>query len=522
MRKAFIAAAALAGACLVALSAGDAGAAGASDRAPRANGVGAPIAWGVCDPPGEGLQCAPIRVPLDWDHPNGRTIRLALIRHLASKPEQRIGTMFMNPGGPAESGVGVLGGDPEGFDAFGGGRFDVVSWDPRGTNASTRVRCFRDQRSQERFLAGREGIPITNAASERFARQTAALERRCGEVSGWLLPHISTADTVRDLDHLRALMGEEKLNYLGLSYGTLIGQTYANMFPDRIRAMVLMGNIDAPKATKGAEAREANEADSADQVFDQFLSLCDKAGPERCALAGGRHTAAERVNRLFARTRRKAIPAPGVRPPLLSPVELSFGDLLLSQFEPMRKPRTWPDNAANLEAAMRGDGSTLQSGASGFSTPAGWAGSTTSAAISCADAPAHRKLRAWPSVIKRLVRVGRLEGRAEGWWRWATCAASPVRGEDNYRGPWNAATPNPILLINSRYDPNTGYANAVRAEQYLGNAVLLTHEGYGHLSFQDPSSCVDRAMVDYVTELITPPRGTVCQSDQQPFDPDFR
>ena len=87
-----LAAAALAGACLVALSAGDAGAAGASDRAPRANGVGAPIAWGVCDPPGEDLQCARIRVPLDWDRPNGRTIRLALIRHLASKPEQRIGT----------------------------------------------------------------------------------------------------------------------------------------------------------------------------------------------------------------------------------------------------------------------------------------------------------------------------------------------------------------------------------------------------------------------------------------------
>jgi pimeloyl-ACP methyl ester carboxylesterase len=513
-----IAAAALAATCLVALSAG---AAGAPARVPRANGVGAPIAWGVCDPPGPDLQCATIRVPLDWDRPNGRTIRLALIRHLASRPEERIGTLFMNPGGPAESGVGILGGDPEGFDAFGGGRFDVVSWDPRGTNASTRVRCFRDQGSQERFLAGRV-VPTTKAASERFARKTAALERRCGEISGWLLPHISTADTARDLDHLRVLLGEEKLNYLGLSYGTLIGQTYANLFPDRVRAMVLMGLIDAPKAVRGAEARSANESDSADEVFDQFLTLCDQAGPERCALAGGRHTAAERVNRLIARTRREPIPAPAVLPPLLSPIELSYGDLLVSQFQPMRSPRTWPDNAANLLSAMRGDGSALQSGASGFNTPAGWAGATTSAAISCADAPARRKLRAWPSVIKRLVRVGRLEGRAEGWWRWATCAASPVLGEDNYRGPWDAATPNPILLINSRYDPNTGYANAVRAEQYLGNAVLLTHQGYGHLSFQNPSACVDQAMVDYVTELITPPRGTVCQSDQQPFDPDFR
>ena len=182
VRKVFFAAAALAGASLVALSAGDAGAAGAPDRAPRANGVGAPIAWGVCDPPGEDLQCARIRVPLDWDRPNGRTIRLALIRHLASKPEQRIGTLFMNPGGPAESGVGVLGGDPEGFDEFGDGRFDVVSWDPRGTNASTRVRCFRDQRSQERFLAGREGsrspTPPRNVLLARPPRWSGAAARR--------------------------------------------------------------------------------------------------------------------------------------------------------------------------------------------------------------------------------------------------------------------------------------------------------------------------------------------------------
>ena len=110
----------------------------------------------------------------------------------------------------------------------------------------------------------------------------------------------------------------------------------------------------------------------------------------------------------------------------------------------------------------------------------------------------------------------------QGWWRWAPCASWPVRGEDNYRGPWGASTPNPILLINQRYDPNTGYAKAVRAEQYLGNAVLLTHEGYGHLSFQNPSACIDQAAVACLTELITPPAGMVCQSDQQPFDPDVR
>ena len=356
----------------------------------------------------------------------------------------------------------------------------------------------------------------------RFRRKTAAWARRCGRVSGRLLPHISTADTARDLDHLRVLLGEEKLTYVGLSYGTYLGQTYANMFPDRVRAMLLDGVVDAIEHSKSAEARMAANVVPSDAVFDRFLSLCDSAGPERCALTGGGQTAAERVEQLLAQVQRAPIPAPGARPPLSSRQELSYVDLLLSQFQPMRAPRTWPVNAADLAAALRGDGSALLSGASGFVTPAGWAGIATSTAIQCADGPADQGSRAWPQVIGRLEQISRLQGRIQGWWEWAPCASWPVRAQDNYRGPWNARTPNPILLINQRYDPNTGYANAVRAEQYLGNAVLLTQEGYGHLYFQDPSVCVSNAIVDYLVNLITPPRGTVCQSDHQPFDPGFR
>jgi len=104
-----------------------------------------------------------------------------------------------------------------------------------------------------------------------------------------------------------------------------------------------------------------------------------------------------------------------------------------------------------------------------------------------------------------------------GWWLWAPCASWPVRGEDEYRGPWTATTPNPILLIGTRYDPNTPYANAVKVDNLLGNSVLLTHEGYGHLSYQDPSACVEQARAPYLVDLITPPPGTICQADQQPF-----
>jgi pimeloyl-ACP methyl ester carboxylesterase len=481
---------------------------------------GDPIAWGPCKPSGPRLQCARVRVPLDWDDSNGRTIHLAVIRHLASKPKQRIGSLFINPGGPGDTGIGLVSGDPDGVDSFGDGRFNAVSWDPRGTHASTRVRCFHNDRSEARFWAG-ASIPTTRAAAKRTVHRARALARRCGRVSGWLLPHISTADTARDMDYLRRLVGERKLTYVGLSYGTYLGQTYANMFPDRVRAMLLDGVVSATAYSKGAESREANFSGAADAVFQRFLSLCESAGPKRCALAGGRHTASGRATRLFARVKRRPIPAPGANGTQLSPHELNYGDLLLTQFEPMRAPRTWPQDAANLRAALGGDGTALKNSASGFLTPAGWGGATTSAAIQCADAPANRRARAWPQVWKRLKRVGRLQGRVHFAWEWAPCASWPVRSEDPYRGPWNASTANPILLANQRYDPNTGYANAVLTEDLLGNAVLLTQEGYGHLFFQNPSICINKAFAAYLTKLITPPPGTVCQSDQQPFDPGF-
>jgi pimeloyl-ACP methyl ester carboxylesterase len=498
-----------------ALSAGEAVAAG-SGSARSAVAVGGPIHWASCDPPGRRLQCARVRVPLDWEHPNGRTIQLAVIRHLASKPRQRIGSLFINPGGPGDTGLGLVRGLGADIDKWGGGRFNVVSWDPRGTNASTHVRCFASHRSEASFWKG-VSVPTTRAASKRYRRKVAELARRCGKVSGWLLPHVSTADTVRDLDYLRRLVGDRKLTYVGLSYGTYLGQTYANMFPGRVRAMLLDGIVDPVPYSKDAEARVASQASGADAVFKQFLSLCQRVGPKRCALAGGRQTAAERVERLFARLKRGPIPAPGASPP----GKLTYSDLVVSQYNPLRVPETWPQDAKDLQAAVRGDGSALLTEARQLLTPAAFMGATTSAAISCADAPAHAGLRSWPRVIGRLTREDRLYGPLLGWWLWAPCASWPVRGDDNYRGPWNARTKNPILLIGTKHDPATPYINAVRSARRLGNTVLLTHDGYGHVSFHDPSACIDRARVAYLVKLITPPKGTVCHSNKKPFTPGF-
>jgi pimeloyl-ACP methyl ester carboxylesterase len=501
----------LAAGVFVALVPVDGSAAATRGATAFASRAGTRIAWNHC---GRRLQCARVRVPLDWSRPGGRQISLRVARYIAGRPGGRIGTLFASPGGPGESGFDLITGSGAELDAIGRGRFNVVGWDPRGTNASARIRCFRSRKGLDRFWGG-ASIPETTAQSRRFRRKTAALAHRCGQVSGALLRHVSTADSARDLDYLRRLLGERRATFLGLSYGTFLDQTYANMFPRRVRAMVLDGVVDQLTYAK-AEARLAAAVASSDEVFERFESLCESSGPTRCALAG-RGPVKAGIDRLLAHLRQGPIPAPSAKPPGV----LTYTDLLLALFEPLRSPGAWPHLAEELAAAEAGDGSALETQGRLMRSPEAWSGITTSAAIQCADGPARQGSRAWPKVIGRLEAVSYLQGLIQGWWEWAPCASWPVRDPGRYVGPWNAKTRNPILLIGTRHDPNTGYANARRAARRLGNAVLLTHDGYGHLSFKDPSACVERAETEYLVHLVVPRRGTVCASNRQPFDPEF-
>ena len=489
--------------------------------AAKVSGITETIVWKPC---GEQLQCARVQVPLNWDRPGGRTIHLAVIRHLASDPDRRAGTFFFNPGGPGSSGVDMIK-DPfsaELLDAAGGGRFDIVSWDPRGVGASTHVRCFQSELASDRFW-GELTVPTTDAASKAYRHKAAGYARRCGKVSGALLRHISTADTVRDLDYLRKLVGEPKMNYVGWSYGTFLGQTYANTYPNRVRAMVLDGVVDAVAYVRGRESSVTNVLTPASPVFAKFQTVCQKAGPERtrpdgktagCALVG-RAPVATRVEHLLNRARRHPIPAPSAVPP----GPLTYSKLLTSIFPQLRNPGGWPDWAKDIDAALDGDGSALANVAN--ANPPGAGGAPAPVAIGCADSPARHPLRAWPRVIDRFTRTSTVAGPVLGWWLWAPCAAWPATSADRYTGPWNAETKNPVLVIGTRHDPNTSYDNARATAKRLGNAVLLTHDGFGHISFVDPSDCVVAAYRAYLVRLQPPTKGTVCPSNRVPFDPDF-
>ena len=485
-------------------------------RGSAAAGAGVPqIAWAACGPQ---LECANVPVPLDWAHPSGPAIALAVARHLASHPEQRIGSLFVNSGGPGDSGVAEVADRGQALDSLTQGRFDIVGWDLRGgVGASAPVRCFASAGERASFWQDLP-VPTTSQDEQRYLAKTIGLAQRCGALNGQLLAHISSADTARDLDHLRQLVGDRQLTYFGESFGTLIGQTYANLFPDRVRAMALDGLIDPVASAAGTEAVLASGVADTDKVLTQFLRLCEAAGPDRCALAG-HGPVAPRVSRLLAGLRHAPIPAPSADPP----GALTYGEALTAlKLAALADPSTWPVAAAALEAAIEGDASAVATVARTFtSDQVRMAVQEQSAALVCADSPARHPASAWPQVVDHLEAVSRIGGPVVGWLVGAPCASWPTPSANRYTGPWNVTTKHPILVIGTRFDPNTPLRNAQVAAGRLGNAVLVVHDGYGHTSHRDPSTCVIQATGRYLINLATPPPGTVCPSDRLPFDPDF-
>src|ERR671925_209258 len=303
-------------------------ASGTASAAESRNGAAA-IAWRSC---GARLDCARVRVPLDWSRAGavtgrtafaGPTISIAVIRYRASRPRRRIGSLFVNYGGPGVAGVATVRGLGKTLDKLARGRFDIVGWDPRGTGESTHVSCFAGDRSRARFWGPDWTVPTTLAESRAYVPKTVEFARRCAARSGRLLEHISTADTVRDLNHLRS--------------------------------MILDSVIDPVKFTTSLKSSiAASEADS-DLVLEKFMSLCQEAGPTRCALAG-HGPVAPRVQALLARLRRGPIPAPSAP----APHQLTYGDALIAYWLAEGTPANWPTFAAALDQAADGDGSALK------------------------------------------------------------------------------------------------------------------------------------------------------------------
>src|SRR5262245_10463423 len=237
-----------------------------------------------------GFQCATARVPLDYRHQDGTKISIAVVRHVATDPAKRIGSLFVNGGGPTEQIAGFLATYP-GLPAILRQRFDIITFDPRGFGLSTAVRCFPSTAAEQQFLSGLPPFPVGARQESAWERTWAAFDARCARRNAGLLDHDTTADVARDMNLLREAVGDRLLNFAGLSYASGLGAVYANLFPAAVGRMVLDANLD-PVAWTKPDGRlttflrlHSDQANAAD--MRAFLRLCGQTNTTACAFSAG-------------------------------------------------------------------------------------------------------------------------------------------------------------------------------------------------------------------------------------------
>jgi pimeloyl-ACP methyl ester carboxylesterase len=495
-----------------------------------AGGVPGQITWRAC--PTDELparECGELAVPLSYREPQGATIALAVGRVPATDPAGRIGSLFLNPGGPGQPGFEELpimyAPLPEPIRR----RFDIVGFDPRGVGESAPVRCFDSPEEQAAFFAGVPRVPVGAAEEAALLRSSQELGRRCGERNAAILPHLSTFNVAQDLDRLRQAVGDERLNYWGVSYGTYLGATYANLFPDRVRAIVLDGVINPPSYTSfdhgdgdivgpdtNSFLRVLSNRGSED-TFGQFIDLCAAAGVARCAFAAP--SAAEtraKFDALMARLR--AQPAILMGP--AGTLTVTYSLVLDSVFQLLYQDATWPLLMQALQHLYEGDtaGFLVTLDALGGPHPTVYRNSSEArTASNCLDTDNPT------DPAQYVISAGEADGRTSYFgaiWSYISlpCAFWPVQDTDRYRGPWNTPTSATLLLISRRFDPATPHGGAVLASQTLAHARLLTIDGWGHGYYlAGKSTCADDAAAAYVIDGRLPAEGTVCPEDAPPF-----
>lgn len=501
----------LAGAVALALMAGT------SIASPARAGTADPVSWEDC---GGGFECATVEVPLDYIDPAAGTTELALIRLPAEPGGQRLGSLFVNPGGPGGSGVQFVRQAARFvFSPQLRASFDIVGFDPRGVGGSGELRCFPDAVAQQAFWSGQPQFPYQPEQEPAFIDRTAEYTELCGNRNAARLPYLSTASVARDLDRLRQAVGDQRLTYVGYSYGSYLGQVYANLFPQRVRALVLDGVLD-PEAWADQSPRVLVEsAYGGEQTLDAFAASCAAAGPG-CPFAAGDPApqVRARLDAVLEGTRSAPLPAPHADPPGELPYDLAVGAALLAMYDTF----FWPVFAAGLAQAEVGDGSLLLDLVRLALPPPDPApepydnAADMWAAVFCTDGVFPRRAALWPALVQ-LSELAAPTFSRYWWYTTLACASWPAHAAERYAGPWDRPTAAPLLLVNTLADPATPYAGAVRAQRRLADARLITVEGWGHTSLAHPSGCVQQLTDRYLIEEVAPPNGQRCAPDADPF-----
>lgn len=451
--------------------------------------------WNDC---GKGFQCASIRVPRDYADLTQGSLDLSLVRLPATDRHDRIGSLVVNPGGPGASGVDFLRDGSALFPAELRRRFDLVGFDPRGVNSSSAVRCIDNLDPQ----ADLDPSPDDAAELDALVNQARSYADACAKRNEGLLPYLSTSAVVDDLDRIRASLGDERLTYMGFSYGTLIGALYADRYPDRIRALVLDGALD-PSLSE-VELRTA-QARAFEDELSRFFAWC--SGTKKCAFQEGGHTR-RAFDKLMASIERKPLRIRRYAGRRRVGPGLAFSATLASMY----RRDAWPVLGKALDRAQRGDGRSLVALADPFRgrKPDGGYSNQTDAyfANTCLDFPVA-DLPTYQSLATRL-RKDAPHFRAAAY-NDLPCLYWPVPPQRTPARVSGAGAP-PIVIVGTTHDPATPYAWAKSVARQLESAVLVTRKGDGHTAYGE-SRCVDRAVDAYLLELTVPRDGLTCKSD---------
>lgn len=466
-----------------------------SKPGPLAAFYGQRLRWSSCR---GGFECARLEVPLDYRAPRGRTIRIALVR-LPSGDDRR-GSLVLNPGGPGASGIDYARAADIVVSRDVRDRYDIVGFDPRGVRRSAPVDCLTDTQL-DGFLAA-DGSPDSVSEEEELDRESRALGQGCAERRPALARHIGTRDVARDLDVLRSALGDRRLNYLGKSYGTYLGLTYAELFPRRVGRLVLDGPLD-PASTSLEVSK--GQAGGFQRAFRAFLADCVKRSS--CPFSGSVDEAESQAGSLLEKVDAQPLRGETGRPVTQALAVIGVAAALYDE-------GSWGLLRRAFSEAQDGDGATFLALADYYSDRGPNGRFTTNSvealyAVNCLDRPEESDLAAFRAAAVDMAQVSPVFGAFLAWGA-LPCATWPYAPQGTPR-PIAAKGAAPILVVGTTRDPATPYEWAVAAAGQLAAGRLLTFEGDGHTAYRRGSSCIDREVDRYLLAGKLPAEGARCR-----------
>lgn len=480
---------------------------------PHGDGPTAPLQWSPCDAAEpDGAQCATATVPKDWSKPRRGTIQLAVSKVPATDPSRRLGSLFVNfggPGGDAAATVAAIGGD-----LFAGvnDRFDIIGMDPRGVGDSSPSIDCRSNQETEGVYAQPFETPDTLDIRAMIQRDTSYI-RRCLAYNRDILPYVSTANVARDVDYLRGAVGDRRLTYLGFSYGTFLGATYQSMFPGRTRAIVLDGALDPDQYVNDPLSSLDEQTAGFERAIGRFLQAC-AANQEACLGFGGEDPWSA-LDELIERAAVTPIPASNGDP-------VDGQDIDAAVTQAVYSKSLWPDLAYALaRAEQNNDGTVLRALDDIFY---GRLDDGTYDPLTDRYFTISALEQRYPHDVGTFVREGSrsFNDYDHAWWNHGygelAWGLYPVQPNSAFYGPFRTPASDPTtLVVGTTYDPATPYKEAKRLVRQLGNARLLTMRGDGHTAYGGNSACIDAAVDAYLEDLTVPAEGTACRQEV-PFE----